>query len=125
EDERPVDDYRKEILATARGYYVLGFSKVVDGLLSLQNNYGVRAVVTLDSSSLSYEAVIPLDLIAFKSDNIAVKLAVNTQFSRLQKAARNQNTRAMGPYGMYGPRTPTLKNPYSEPTEIWVEGTIK
>lgn len=125
EDERPVDDYRKEILGTTRGYYVMGFSKVVDGLLSFQNDYGVRAIVTFDSTSLLYEAVIPLDLVVFKSDLIAVKLAVNTQFSRLQRAARNQNNRASGPYGIYGYQPAAPKNPYKESTEIWVVGSIR
>lgn len=126
EDERPVDDYKQEILNTTRGYYVYGFSKVVDGLLSFQNDYGIRAIVKLDSSSqLLYEAVIPLDLIAFQSDDIAVKVAVNTQFSRLKKAARSRNTSPMGPYGMYRSREPVLKNPYAENPEIWVVGPIK
>ncbi|HMR20415.1 MAG TPA: hypothetical protein PKA53_14015 [Sphingobacterium sp.] len=126
EDERPVGDYRKEILNTTRGYYVIGFSKVVDGLLSFQNEYGIRAVANLDTANnLCYEAIIPLDLIVFKSDKIAVKLAVNTQFSRLQRAARNRNTSAMGPYGVYRQREPVLRNPYKESTEIWVVGSIK
>lgn len=127
EDERPVNDYRKEVLGTARGYYVLGFDRVVDGLLSFQNDYKIRAVVRLDSASLLYEAVIPLGLIAFKSDDIAVKLAVNTQHTRMVRAARSQNSRAsaMTPYGVYGSRPVAPKNPYSERTEIWFTGRVR
>jgi hypothetical protein len=125
EDEQSADGYREKVLNTARGYYVAGFDKIVDGLLSFQNNYGIQAIVKIDSSSLYYEAVVPLDLIAFKSDDIAVKLAVNTQFSRMQKAVRNQGGRPVGPYGMYGGRSMAIKNPYSGDTEIWISGTIK
>lgn len=120
DEERLAEDYRQEVLNTTRGYYVLGFDKVVDGLLSFQNSYGIHAVARIDSSSLYYEAVIPLDLVGLKSDQFAIKIGVNTQFSRMQVNSRNQS-RTMGPYGMTVPRA-VAKNPYREPTEIWVLG---
>lgn len=123
DEDRMDEDYRQEVLNTTRGYYVLGFDKVVDGLLSFENSYGVRAVVQIDSASLSYEAVIPLDLVGLKSDQFAVKIGVNTQFSRTKANSRNQS-RTMGPYGIAAPRA-VPKNPYREPTEIWIMGERK
>lgn len=119
DEERQDEDYRQEVLNTTRGYYVLGFEKIVDGLLSFQNNYGVQAVVQLDTGSLSFEAVVPLALVGLKSDEFAVKIGVNTQYSRMQANNRNQS-RSLGPYGM-APRS-MPKNPYREPTELWIIG---
>lgn len=118
-EDGEVKDYRREVLNTTRGYYVSGFDKVVDGLLSFQNSYGVHAVVQLDSSQLSYESVLPLELVGLKSDRFAVKVGINTQYSRMQANNRSQS-RPVGFYGT-GPRS-VLKNPYREPTEIWVTG---
>jgi len=127
--DRDGTDIRADVLKSCRGYFVYGFDKVRDGILSVQNDYGIKAVAKLDSNNiLNYEAVISLDLVRFKSDNIAVQLAVNTQYMLMQKVARERNN-TMGMYGygygMYRPTQPTLKDPYSEKTEIWVTGSIK
>ncbi len=127
DEDRDKSNIKQDILQASRGYLVKGFTKVRDGLLSFQNDYGIKAVAKLDSSNvLLYEASIPLDLIHFKSDSIAVQVAVITQYMLMQKIARDRpSNNTMGMYGIYRPTQPTLKDPYSEKTEIWVTGSIK
>ena len=117
---------KQDLLHTTRGYFVRGFTKVRDGLLSLHNDYGIQAVAKIDSNQyLRYEAVIPLDLIKFKSDEIAVQLLINTQYHQLQQATKERTPNYSGMYGIYRPQGPTLRNPYSEETEIWIVDTLK
>jgi len=126
DEDRDKSHIKQDMLQTSRGYFVKGFTKVRDGLLSFQNDYGVKAAVQLDSNqNLLYEAVVPLDLIKFKADQIAVQVAINTQYMQMQKASKDRPSNNMGMYGIYRPMTPTLKDPYEEKTEIWVTGSIK
>lgn len=121
-----VATFQQELLNSSRGYYVTGFSKVVDGLLSFENSYGVKTVVKLDSNeNLVYESEIPLDLIQFKEDLIAVQLLVNNSFARLQKMAKGRSVNTS--YSMYGRVQPTasIRNPYKFKTDVWVFGNVK
>jgi len=117
---------KQEMLNSVRGYYIEGFSKVIDGLLSLDNHYGIKAVVKLDEKDgLIYESRIPLDLIKFKSDKIAVQIGVNTNFMRLQNTEkvmpRSVNTTIYG----RRPAGQKIVNPYAEDTSVWVTGQLK
>lgn len=126
EDELSKRATNEELIRSAKGYYVKGFSKVVDGLLSFSNEYGVKAVCKIDSTGiLVYEAEIPLRLIKFQTNEIAVQLGINTRFSQLKKMTKNTSSPYMG--GMSGRRVsaPSAKNPYEEDTEVWFTGVIK
>ena len=121
----------QEFLNNVNGYLVIGFGKVRDGLLALDNDYGIDAKVNYQKNkSLIYEARIPLELVGLKSDKIAVQLGVTTQYSLLKKASQaqyNQYRRNMSPMmGMGRPMLQsTLKNPYKGDTEVWVIDTIE
>ena len=120
------ENIRQDMLHTTRGYFVKGFTRVRDGLLSLQNDYGIQAVAKIDSNQyLCYEAVVPLDLIKFKSDEIAVQLLINTQYHQLHQATKERTPNYSGMYGIYRPVGSTLRNPHREETEIWVVDTLK
>lgn len=126
DEDLDMKNIKNELLKSVRGYQISGFSKVVDGLLSFDNTYGIRALARLDDTNvLVYESEIPLDLINFKSDKIAVQVGVNTQFFQMKKVvdsnSRSNNVRI---YGASPTRT-TLKNPYKEETTVWLMGTIK
>lgn len=118
-------EIKAELLKSVRGYQISGFSKVVDGLLSLDNSYEVRAKAQLYNGVLLYEAEIPLDLISFKSDRIGVQVGINTSFFQTKKVVdaspRGNNVRIYG----RSPVKPTIKNPYSEETVVWFLGNIK
>lgn len=126
DEDRQATNFKKDLLESVRGYKITGFSKVVDGILSFENTYGIQAVARIDESgALIYESEIPLDLIKFKENRIAVQIGINTQYSQMRKvvdsSSRPQNVRI---YGM-STAGPTVKNPYKEETAVWIFGDIK
>lgn len=125
-DDDKVVFSNEEMIESAKGYYVAGFSKVVDGLLSFDNGYGIRAVCKINTDgSLVYEAEIPLNLIKFQTKEIAVELAVNTRYRQMkQMSGSKDNVRPVGMRGRY-PASTALKDPYTESTSIWFSGLIK
>ncbi|MBD1429307.1 MULTISPECIES: hypothetical protein [Sphingobacterium] len=133
DEEMDQKKFEQELLNNVNGYYLTGFGRVRDGVLALDNDYGIQAKVQVDSNKcLVYEAKIPLDLVGVKSNQIAVHLGINTQFAMLKKAAENarkRNNNMYSPYGYGMMGRPmmqnTLKNPYKGDTEIWVIDTIK
>lgn len=122
DEELRSKNIEQELLKNVNGYYLKGFAKVRDGVLALDNDYGIRAKVQMDSNKcLLYEAVVPLDLVGLKSDVVAIQLGVNTQFAMLRKAAENQN-RNMPINPMYARPSVSnsIKNPYKGETEVWI-----
>lgn len=121
------DNLKNELLNSVRGYHISGFEKIINGLLSLENHYGIRAVVRLDEKEgMIYEAKIPLELIKFQSENISVHIGVNTNYmlqQQMNKQMHRPTTRSM----VYGraPVTKKMVNPYGEETSVWVSGKIK
>lgn len=128
EEDAPMPNFSNhELIQSAKGYYIAGFSKVVNGLLSLDNQYGIRASCKLDSmGNMFYESKIPLDLIKFKTKEIAVQLAVLTQYLQVKK--KKANSTAPATWGYYNRginQGSSVKNPYSEDTEVWFTGVLK
>lgn len=120
-------DAAMELIKNVNGYFLTGFARVRDGVLALENDYGVRAKATVDSNKcLIYEACIPLELIGLKDDLITVNLGVNTQYAMLKMAASktNRNTN-MYPMMYRSTFHTTLKKPYASDTDVWVYGKIK
>lgn len=119
------ENIEDEFLNNVNGYYVMGFGKVRDGLLSLENDYNVHAEVKyVDRKVLRYEARIPLELVGVKSNTIAVQVGVTTQYSLMKKAQKNSNTRYNASYYQMMRGRPmiqnTVKNPFKGETEVWV-----
>ena len=127
DDTREEGNLKQDMLTHVRGYYIQGFHKAVDGVLSLENQYGVKAVVRLDEQEgMIYEAKVPLDLIKFDDKKIAVQIGVNTSFMQAQqmnKQVQRMSTRS-AVYGR-GPVVKKASNPYKEETSVWVAGQIK
>lgn len=117
---------QRDILNSSRGYQLTGFSKVRDGLLSFDNTYGIKAKSKIDSSEhFLYESVIPLDLIYFEEDVVAVQISINNRFTQLEKLSKERQRNA--PTTMYGrPQMPTsIRSPYKFKTDVWITGHIK
>lgn len=119
------NNIKAELLKSVRGYQISGFSKVVDGLLSFDNSYGIRAKARFEEDILLCESEVPLDLVKFESDRIAIQVGINTQFFQMKKvvdtSSRPSNVRIYGA----SPYKPTIKNPYKEDTVVWFFGDIK
>lgn len=112
-------DVRLVFLDKVRGYYVRGFDNILDGLLSFENNYGVRAISKIDSEdNLVYESKIPLKSLLWKDSErkIAVQIGVNTLWSQIQRANRRNRNSSI--------RSPSGKNPYDFKTDIWLSAQL-
>jgi hypothetical protein len=92
-------------LNSVRAYYVHGFPSILDGQISLDNTYGIRATALIDSAgNLCYESAIPLDRLNL-SDNkraFAINLKINglirTQYTDSGPMGNLRNS----PYGYGG-----------------------
>jgi len=118
-DQRPAD-MRLGLLKAVRAFYVYGLVDVVDGPISLDNDYGIRAVVAIDSTdALCYEAVIPLSHLGIDPEtveNVAFNVKINGTMLRTVGGAAPMGNR-YGGYGYpsaYG-RQPLRKEAQQEP----------
>jgi len=86
QDDAPPDSaavlaQQKQTLATAKEISVLGFKEITDTLISIYNEYSIKAVATFDAKgSFCYELSVPLSLLQISADGkteIAYDLRVN------------------------------------------------
>ena len=124
DDNLPNMNVREELIKRSRGYGVRGFAHIVDGRLSFENTYGVKAVAKLaDNDVLIYESKIPIQAIGIKkiNDPVAIQIMINNRFSQMQKTMKSRPD----PRGsMYGRYTPTIKSPYKTKLDVWILGTL-
>lgn len=128
-EDRP-DDMRKGGLQAIRAIYVLRFDDILDGQISLDNQYGIQAEALIDSTdALCFEAKIPLRRLGISIDQNQ-RLAFNVKINGMIAPRGNTNTRPMGrggyygypySYGGYGRNTPA--RPREEPG-TWLLSTL-
>lgn len=119
-------DIRKGALSTIRAFYVKNFPNILNGPISLENNYGIRASVQIDSAdNLCYEGAIRLDQLKLqpKQDSFAVNVKINgivkTQYTSHDPMRNNRrNPYHYGIYNPYDNRTRTIIQNKEEPG-IW------
>lgn len=127
EQTDPGADFREVLLAKTHGYLIEGFPTLVDGLLSLENTYGIHAAVSVDNDDwLCYEGVVPLRLLQRikGQDKITVQLAINNRWMQLEKIRKQNPSSPWMGSSRYGHPQKTTKNPYTFPTEVWVTGKM-
>lgn len=126
DDYQDVSHYKEKMLEYVSGYLVKGFSRVRDGILAIDNDYGIKANVSfIDNKVLFYEVKIPVALIDLQTDKVSIQVGVNTGYSQLKRLSKH-STSGRNVYGrgaLYMKNR--LKNPFSFPTDVWVTGTIK
>jgi len=124
DDNLPNMNVREELIKRSRGYGVRGFARIVDGLLSFDNTYGVQAIAKLlDNDVLVYESKIPIQAIGIKnlSQPVAIQIMINNRFSILKKTIKDRTNSRASVYGRY---TPTEKSPYKIKTDVWIFGQL-
>lgn len=120
-DEKPAD-MREGILNAVRAIFVGGMVDVVDGPVSLENSYGFKAAVKIDSlDAVCYEAVIPFQHVGLASSSnkeVAFNVKINGVIMRSVGGGRPMGRYGYGgygdPYGYYGSQ-PTRKEAQKEP----------
>lgn len=120
ENKNQNKDARAALIDFARGYQIKGFDRLLDGLLSLENTYGLKAKVKIgDDDELNYEAKIPLSTLALSNSNqaIAIRVGVNTRWMQIQRI-RNNSRRGQGG------SIQNVKNPYDFDIDVWLQGEI-
>ena len=117
----------EQLLESAIGYSVTGFSKIVNGLLSFDNTYGIRAICKFSAAGdLIYEAVVPLEFIKFETQDVAIELAINTKYAEFKRLQSTK--RSVQPSPMYSRKRPVkevVTNPYKERVDIWFNACVK
>lgn len=103
--EEKQDDIRKAVLGVANAIYVKGLVDVVDGPVSLENSYGIKAAVKIDTNAVSYEAAIPFERLGINS-NEHLELAFNVKINGVVMRTVGGNPLARGNYRDYGYRDP-------------------
>lgn len=102
DNENRPEDMRIGALQAIRAIYVLRFDDILDGQISLENQYGIQAGAVIDSTdALCFEAVIPLERLGLSYTGTQ-PLAFNVKVNGMIMPAADPNTmRRSTPYG-YG-----------------------
>lgn len=111
EDYEKTKNRREAGLNMVRSIYVLGFKDIVNGQISLENSYGIKTAIKLDSADvLTYEAAIRLSQLQIDQD---VPFALNLRINEIITSRYTDPGSMMGSYGnpYYG-RSPYGRDPY-------------
>lgn len=121
----------RQSLNSARAIKVMGFEKILDGNISINNDYGIKAAAALtDSGQFIYEAAIPLERLNLTSGsakelNINIKLNIPDHAPRVSKMYETpyetQRRRNRGDYG--APEVRTILST-SSPAGFWIKRTL-
>lgn len=101
-DSAAMANMRSQLLATAKEISLKGFKDIPDSVISIYNEYGIKAAVGYDSNgSFIYELALPLSQLGL-SPGSAKELAYNIKVNAMQFGRRdgdnggNDNARGMG-----------------------------
>ncbi|SKB74085.1 hypothetical protein [Daejeonella lutea] len=130
-DQPEVEEMQKQILSRIKDIKVAGFKEIIDGGISLQNTYGIRAAAGFDkNNNLIQEIIIPLSLLNLSTAN-AGEVTYSIKVNGLQGASVNMNQRQtaqrqpMG--GMYGGQFPprnSAMNKLLTSTEFYIRSRL-
>jgi len=82
-DSAQIAEQRKQTIASMKDIKVLGFKEITDTLISIYNEFGIKAAANYDEKGLlMYEVSIPLELMGIKPDN-AKEMAYNIKVNGL------------------------------------------
>jgi len=96
-----VKDIRIKTLNAVRAFHVKGFPAILDGPISLENNYGIQAAAKIDSSdNLCFEGALRLDQLGLTNGKpFALNIKINGIVKLNYTSAGSMNQRRRYPYG--------------------------
>lgn len=111
EDYEKTKDLRKAGLNMIRAIFVHGFKNIVEGKISLENSYGIKTAIKIDSANLlNYELAVSLNQLQVKQDT---PFALNIRINEIKTSQYTDPGRFRGyGYPYYG-RDPYGRNPYA------------
>ncbi|MBD1431987.1 hypothetical protein H8B06_04050 [Sphingobacterium sp. DN00404] len=125
EDHDSDGAYKAGLINRSRGYFVYGFPTVPNGLLSLQNGYGLQAKARIDDGKLYYEAVLPKSLLDYTIPVTTFKLSIYDGFTSLISSRKVTASRSSGMYGPYrGRPAPRSKSKDQLTLTVLLEATL-
>lgn len=116
-DEEPdLEEIQKDVLSRIKDIKVTGFKNIIDGGISLQNTYGIRAGASYDKAgNLVQEIIIPLSLLGLdvsSGQEVTYLIRVNGLQGRMATAMAQRAGNQRGPTGaMYGSQSPPKNHP--------------
>ncbi|SMG46405.1 hypothetical protein SAMN05660862_3300 [Sphingobacterium psychroaquaticum] len=123
-DFDPAKDYKSDLISRTRGYYVSGFPTIIDGLLSLQNNYGLKAEARIQDSVLCYEAIIPKSLVTIVDHKMVLKISINDERTAFPTTANNNNRSGSSSLHRVNSSRMTGKSKTKITMEVVLQGTL-
>ncbi|MFD2743288.1 MULTISPECIES: hypothetical protein [Sphingobacterium] len=112
------------LIEGSRGYKVKDFPKIVDGMLSLRNSYGLHAIAKIDDSDhLLYESAIPLAQLGLVEgeNTIAIQIALQNRWDIGAMSKARPQQRTLSP----NKGTARVKSPYKGNTSVWIVDKIQ
>jgi len=130
--EQPeVEEMQKQILSRIKDIKVAGFKEIIDGGISLQNTYGIRAAASFDkNNNLVQEIIIPLSLLNLSTatgDEVTYSIRVNGLQAPPSAMNQRQSTQRQPMGGMYGNQFPPRNSPMSKlltSTEFYIKSRL-
>lgn len=131
DNENRPDDYRDAALQSVRGIRVLRFDRLRDGMISLDNQYGVRAAAAIDSAdALCVEIKLPLDILQLTDEQRHAEMAYHIRIGGFIMGAATQQNRPVDPryypgYGYpYGGGMPRIDTRPRQENGVWGKFTL-
>ena len=130
-EELEVEERQKQILSRIKDIKVAGFKEIIDGGISLQNTYGIRAGASFDKNdNLVQEIIIPLSLLNLSTLNDG-EVTYSIRVNGMQGPSFTPNQRQIGQRqpmgGMNGSQFPTRNSPMSKlltSTEFYIKSRL-
>jgi hypothetical protein len=123
---------QKQILSKIKDIKVTGFKEIIDGGISLQNTYGIRAAASFDkNNNLVQEIIIPLNLLNLsiaEGGEVTYSIRVNglqVPAERVTNQRQTSQRQQMG--GMYGNQFPprnSAMNKLLTSTEFYIKSRL-
>ncbi len=112
------EEMQKQVLSRIKDIKVAGFKEIIDGGISLQNTYGIRAAAGFDKNgSLIQEIIIPLSLLNLSTSTmgeVTYNIKINGMQGPSAAMAQRQNNPRQQMGGMYGGQFPQRNSPMNK-----------
>jgi hypothetical protein len=130
-EPREPEEIQNEILSRIKDIKVKGFKEIIDGGISLQNTWGIRAAAGFDKGNLVQEIIIPLSLLNLslsQTSEVLYSIKINgLPAAPVNMSRQNQNIPRQRMGGMYRNQFPQYNTPMNRQktsTEFFIRSSL-